>query len=124
MPEKIVSHNSSNEGYQCVTAISELISPSAVLQGRYYQHSCNSYMIGDLCNKFWQYTYLRHFLLTWVQNGPGGFDKKHSILNKQYTHRIIIFCQGDFKEQIKKIGKIVTLHHGKLFKKRPSLGTF
>jgi hypothetical protein len=31
--------------------------------------------LDDLCNRFWQNTYLRRFLLTWVQNGPVGFEK-------------------------------------------------
>jgi hypothetical protein len=38
------------------------------------------------------------FLVTWIQNGPIAFEKKHST-KKQYTHRImIILCQRDFKE--------------------------
>jgi hypothetical protein len=36
---------------------------------------CNSYVLDDLCNKFWQNTYLRHFILTWVQNGRVGLEK-------------------------------------------------
>jgi hypothetical protein len=33
-------------------------------------------ILDDLRNKFWQNTYLRHFLLTWVQNDTVGFEKK------------------------------------------------
>jgi hypothetical protein len=33
----------------------------------------NSYVLDNLCNTFWQNTYLSHSLLTWVQNGPVGF---------------------------------------------------
>jgi len=39
-------------------------------------------------------------------------------------HIKIILCQGDFREQIKKIDKIVTLYNQDLFMKRPSLDTF
>jgi len=37
---------------------------------------------------------------------------------------MIILCQAAFKEQIKKIGKIVTLYRRELLKERPSIGTF
>jgi hypothetical protein len=41
-------------------------------------------VLDDLCNEFWQNTYLRHFLLMWAQFGPVGFKKniphvKHSV---------------------------------------------
>jgi len=40
-------------------------------------------MLDVLCNRFWQNTHLRHFLLTWVQNGPVGFEKTlHTKKNK------------------------------------------
>jgi len=41
-------------------------------------------VLDDLCNKYWQNTYLRHFLLTWVQNGPFGFEKKSAVHKKKY----------------------------------------
>lgn len=37
---------------------------------------------------------------------------------------MIILGQGDFKEQVKKIGNIVTVYHRELLKKIPSLGIF
>jgi hypothetical protein len=39
----------------------------------------------DLCNKFWQNMYLRHFLLTWVQNGPAGFEKNYHTSKTIYV---------------------------------------
>jgi len=42
-------------------------------------------MLDNLCNKFWQNTYLRHFLLTWVQNGPVGFENIYHTLKKLYV---------------------------------------
>jgi hypothetical protein len=36
-------------------------------------------VLDDLCNKFWQNMYLRHFLLTWVQFGPVGFEKTYNM---------------------------------------------
>jgi hypothetical protein len=47
-------------------------------------------VLDDLCNTFWQNTYLRHFLLPWVQNGPAGFKKKHTTRKKQYMCRMMI----------------------------------
>jgi len=37
---------------------------------------------------------------------------------------MIILWQGVFKEQIKKLFKIIPLYHWELLKKRPSMGTF
>ena len=61
-----------------------------------------------LCIKFWQNTYLRRFLLTWVQNGPVGFEKKNTIRKKQYACRMmIILCQWDFIEQTEKLVRLL-----------------
>jgi hypothetical protein len=62
--------------------------------------------------------------LTWVQNGPLGYEKIQHTKKKKGTHCImIILCRGGFQEH-RKIGKIVTVQHRELFKKRLSLGTF
>jgi hypothetical protein len=42
-------------------------------------------VLDDLCNTFWQNTYLRHFSLTWIQNGPLGFEKKNTTRKKTYV---------------------------------------
>jgi len=74
MPDKIVSHNSSNEGYQHVTAIPELSCPAEEVLSTL----CNSYMINDLY-KFGQCTYLRHFFTNmgteWPRQIWGGGGK-------------------------------------------------
>jgi hypothetical protein len=61
-----------------VTAQCELIGQSAMQYGWSWRLSCSSYVLDGLCNKFWQNMYLRHFLLTWVQNGPVVFGKNLS----------------------------------------------
>jgi hypothetical protein len=48
------------------------------------------------------------YLLTWLQSGPVGFEKNIAYQKKQYTHHVtIILCQGDFKEQIKKLARFL-----------------
>jgi len=47
------------------------------------------------------------FLLTWVQNGPVGFEKKHSLQKKYACLIMIILCQLDFREQIEKLVRLL-----------------
>jgi hypothetical protein len=64
------------------------------------------------------------FLLTRVQNGPAGFEKKHTTSKKQYMCRMMIMlCQWGFNEQIEKLVRL-SLYQLELFKKIPRLGTF
>jgi len=64
MTQVIMSCNSSSDGYQQVTAKSDLISQSAVLYRSYFWCCCISHVLHDLCNKFWHNMYTRNFLLT------------------------------------------------------------
>jgi hypothetical protein len=64
------------------------------------------------------------FLLTWVQNGPVGFEKNLThkktiyVLNDDYIVSVgLIWTNG-------KIGKIVSLYQREMLKKIPGLGTF
>jgi hypothetical protein len=78
----------------------------------------------DLCNKFWQNTYLRHFILTWVQNGPVEFEKDHTTRKKTiYVPNDGYVVSVGLQWTNSKIGKIVTLCQREMFKKIPGLGT-
>ena len=54
--------------------LSSLVRQSAVLESSWCQHTCNSYVLGELYNTFWWNTCLRLFLLTWEQNGPVWYE--------------------------------------------------
>jgi len=64
-------------------------------------------MLDDLCDRFWQNTYLRHFLLTWVQNGPVGFEKTLHTKKQSIQCIMTVLCQGNLKQQIEKLLRYV-----------------
>jgi hypothetical protein len=59
-----------------VTAKYGLISHLGVQWGCLWLDFCNSFVLNYLYNKFRQNTFLRYFLLTRVQFGQVGFEKK------------------------------------------------
>ena len=61
--------------------------------------------------------YLKHFLLTKVQNGPVRFEKTQHTKNIIHSSQNDNFVSRGLQRINRKIGKTVTLYHQELFKK-------
>jgi hypothetical protein len=74
-------------------------------------------VLDDLCNEFWQNKYLRHFLLTWVQNGTVGLKKTYHTQKSIYMPNDYYIVSVGLKSTNSKIGKTVSLYQRELYKK-------